>query len=136
MSKARPGSSRWRIVLGLSLIAIAAVGVGYPLWWNHQSSVGGQRLLHETLETSPAGSTSVATRDDSRTIADCKPFLPSPQSQTSHLVGVLDIAGLGVRAPVLQGLSDSVFDVAVGHDPLSPWPGTTGESVLEAHDVS
>jgi LPXTG-site transpeptidase (sortase) family protein len=124
------------MVLGLSLMAMAAVGVGYPLWWNHQSSVGGQRLLRETLETSPGGSTRVARGGDVRTIADCKPFLPSQQSETPHLVGVLDIAGLGVKAPVLQGLTDSVFNVAVGHDPLSPWPGTTGESVLEAHDVS
>jgi sortase A len=136
MSTARSGSSRWRMVLGLSLLAMAAVGVGYPLWWNHQSSAGGQRLLQETLETSPTGSTKVTSGGAVRTIADCKPLLPALHSQTSHLVGVLDIARLGVKAPVLQGLTDSVFDVAVGHDPLSPWPGTTGESVLEAHDVS
>jgi sortase (surface protein transpeptidase) len=48
----------------------------------------------------------------------------------------LEIPSLGVRAPVLQGLSDSVLNVAAGHDPASPWPGDVGESIIEAHDVS
>src|SRR5260370_1127388 len=34
-----------------------------------------------------------------------------------------------------QGLSDWVLNVGAGHDPLSPWRGAVGESVIEAHDV-
>jgi LPXTG-site transpeptidase (sortase) family protein len=37
---------------------------------------------------------------------------------------------------VLEGLTDQVLSVAAGHDPTSPWPGGSGESVLESHDVS
>jgi sortase A len=39
-------------------------------------------------------------------------------------------------APVVEGLSDAVLNVAVGHDPASPMPGDAGEAILEAHDVS
>lgn len=50
--------------------------------------------------------------------------------------GVLKIPAIGMTAPVLEGLSYSVLDVAVGHDPATVWPGSRGESVLLAHDVS
>jgi hypothetical protein len=39
-------------------------------------------------------------------------------------------------APVVEGVSDAVLNVAVGHDPASPMPGAAGEAILEAHDVS
>jgi LPXTG-site transpeptidase (sortase) family protein len=51
-------------------------------------------------------------------------------------VGVLEIPELDVRAPVVQGVTDSVLNIAVGHDPVSPWPGVPGLSIVEAHDVS
>lgn len=49
---------------------------------------------------------------------------------------MLAIPAIGMTAPVLQGLSNAVLDVAVGHDPLTVWPGDRGESLLLAHDVS
>lgn len=50
--------------------------------------------------------------------------------------GVLEISAIGVVAPVLDGISDSELNVAVGHDPMTPWPGNRGEAIFEAHDVS
>lgn len=49
---------------------------------------------------------------------------------------MLAIPAIGLRAPVVQGLTNAVLSVAVGHDPLTVWPGGPGESVLLAHDVS
>jgi sortase A len=57
-------------------------------------------------------------------------------SKPSGDAGVLEIPSLGLRAPVLNGLTDAVLNVAVGHLPTAPWPGLIGESVFEAHDVS
>ena len=50
--------------------------------------------------------------------------------------GLLVIPAIGLTAPVEEGTDDAQLNVAVGHVPSSVWPGTTGNSVLEAHDVS
>jgi LPXTG-site transpeptidase (sortase) family protein len=114
------------MLTGFIVAAVAAVAVAYPLWWNHRSETTGNALLREHLLARHH-------RSDTRR---CTPSLPSRFSRSMHLDGILEIPILGVRAPVLQGLSDSVFNVAAGHDPISPWPGALGESIIEAHDVS
>jgi sortase A len=113
------------VALGLVLLVVAAVGVAYPLWWMHRSQSGGRHLLHEPLG---GGSTSVT--------GTCRPVLPRAGGSTGRLAGILSVPSLHLRAPVLQGLGDPVLNVAVGHDPGSPWPGRLGESIVEAHDVS
>lgn len=50
--------------------------------------------------------------------------------------GLLTVPSLSLSVPVLEGLGDSVLDVAAGHDPDTPWPGAPGEAVVLAHDVS
>lgn len=60
---------------------------------------------------------------------------PPPPATRNH-PGLLEIPALGVVAPVLPGLGNSVLAVAVGHDPATVWPGARGESLLLAHDVS
>ena len=52
------------------------------------------------------------------------------------LPAILAVPAIGLEAPVLQGLGDSVLNVAVGHDPASVWPGSNGISILLAHDAS
>lgn len=129
----RPARKRFATLLtiiGVLLLLAAVVGIGYPLWWQHRSNAGGHHLLNETLPTEPA-----STTPDSTT-ADCKASLPSSSSSSMHLAGILEIPTLSLKAPVVQGLSDPVLNVAVGHDPSSPWPGAPGESIVEAHDVS
>ena len=46
------------------------------------------------------------------------------------------IPAIGLTAPVEEGTDDAELNVAVGHVPSSVWPGKTGNTVLEAHDVS
>ena len=126
----RTGQGRWGpsalMLTGIILFAAGAAAIAYPLWWIHRSDAIGNGLLREHLLASPHRSGT----------AGCTPSLPSGYSRRIHLDGILEIPSLGVRAPVSQGLSDSVLNVAAGHDPLSPWPGAVGESVIEAHDVS
>jgi len=50
--------------------------------------------------------------------------------------GLLEAPAIGLVAPVEQGTTNAVLSVAVGHDPYSVWPGSAGNAVLEAHDVS
>lgn len=119
-----------RAAAGALLLSIAVVGIAYPLWWNHRSSNTGQALLQRTY---PAA-----------IMARPGKVLPTCGSQPGGSVvgaprqqpGVLKIPAIGLTAPVLQGLGHSVLDVAVGHDPVTVWPGAQGESILLAHDVS
>jgi sortase A len=126
----RTDKGRWGpralMLTGLIISAAAAGAVAYPLWWNQRSETIGNDLIHEHL----------LVRQHPSDIGGCAASVPSRSSRSMHLAGILEIPSLGVRAPVLQGLSDSVLNVAVGHDSSSPWPGGTGESIIEAHDVS
>jgi sortase A len=125
MGKGRRGP-RALMLMGFIIFAAAAVAIVYPLWWNHRSETVGHDLLREHL----------LMRHQTSDASRCSPSLPPRYSRSVHLDGILEIPWLGVRAPVLQGLSGSVLNVAAGHDPTSPWPGGPGESIIEAHDVS
>ncbi len=114
------------MVMGLIVFAAATAAAAYPLWWIHRSDTTGNGLLREHL----------LVRHHTSGTPRCMPYLPTGYSRSMHLAGILEIPSLGVRAPVLQGLSDSVLNVAAGHDSISPWPGSLGESIIEAHDVS
>ncbi|MHB8318859.1 MAG: class D sortase [Acidimicrobiales bacterium] len=62
-----------------------------------------------------------------------------PAGGTSGLApaGILEIPSIALKAPIIQGESNAQLAVAVGHDPLSTWPNTTGGTVvLAAHDVT
>lgn len=113
------------------LLGIALTGVAYPLWWDHRSNSAGHALLQRALHPAAlrAGRVNAATSCplSSRTRA----FPATPRRP-----GVLEIPAIGLRAPVLGGVTNAVLDVAVGHDPATVWPGGKGESVLLAHDVS
>ncbi len=126
----RTGKGRWGpralMLMGFIIFAAAAAAIAYPLWWNHRSETTGNSLLREHL----------LMRHQTSDASRCTPSLPSRYSRSMHLDGILEIPSLGVRAPVLQGLSGSVLNVAAGHDSNSPWPGGPGESIIEAHDVS
>jgi LPXTG-site transpeptidase (sortase) family protein len=58
------------------------------------------------------------------------------QQSKDPVKGLLEIPKLGVVAPVEEGLDNAQLDVAVGHNPASVWPGSPGNSVLAAHNVS
>jgi sortase A len=119
------------MVLGVLLLVAAGIGIAYPVWWNHRSSTEGHNLVtkfHQTVKPFyPVKPVEVQ--------ADCVPSTPQVSNNTVP-AGLITIPALHLVAPVLQGLDDSVLNVAAGHDPQSPWPGATGESIIESHDVS
>jgi sortase A len=133
----RPRSRAVRFaLLGLGLVLLGAViaAAAFPAWWGHRSQVSSQALLRQAGVVTPHGSS--GTKSSTATpIAGCLTATPTAPGDPSPS-GVMVIPSLGLTAPVVEGLGDAVLDVAVGHDPASPWPGATGESVLEAHDVS
>jgi LPXTG-site transpeptidase (sortase) family protein len=114
------------MLTGLIVVGVAVAAMAYPLWWNHRSETTANRLLREHL----------VARHHPADTPRCTPAPPSSYSRSMHLAGILEIPSLGMKAPVLQGLSDSVLNVAVGHDSVTPWPGAPGESIIEGHDVS
>ena len=109
-----------QLVVGVILLLVAAIGIGYPLYWNHRSSIGSQTILKKQIQNikrvlnSPSGSTCAAK--------------PGP--------GILDIPKLGLFASVVQGIDPVTLETSIGHDPSTPWPSKTGTGLLAAHDVS
>jgi sortase A len=106
--------------------------VNATIWTTH-SERAGKALVHRFLQNRALNSpvSSAGTAPGSATLAAC-----SAAQASDPVQGLLEIPKLGVVAPVEQGTGDAQLDVAVGHDPYSVWPGTAGNSVLEAHDVS
>jgi sortase A len=105
-----------------TLLVAAAVAWSINVWaFDVNSARGGHALLRQAA----------ARRSQAeKTPATCS------APATSGATGVLEAPSIGLVAPVEQGLSDGVLAVAVGHDPSSVWPGSTGTAVLAAHDVS
>ena len=113
--------TRARISLGLVLLIVAGIGIGYPLWWNHRSQSGAATLIAKYRAQSNGGGAGPG-----RSLA-CTPH-GGP--------GVLSIPTIGLVAPVQQGVDDSVLNVSVGHNPNTAWPGPNNGALLAAHDVS
>lgn len=109
-------------VLGAALLAGAGLGIAYPLWWSHRSATVGAAL--------------VAQADAVRAATTHCPASAAAAAAPASGPGVLQVPSIGLVAPVLDGLTDQVLNVAVGHPVGTPWPGAPGEALLEAHDVS
>lgn len=123
-------------------------GIAYPMWWGHRSATVGHELLRRALQRSTGRA---ASRSTAASCSGTRGYGAGPATAsrggtsagslsagtaTTRHPAVLEIPAIGLEAPVLQGVTDAVFAVAVGHDPASSWPGTHGESLLLAHDVS
>lgn len=111
------------MLLGALLLLVAGLALAYPVWWNHRLKTEGSKLVH-IYKTTPV-------QPGKKCVTP-----PPPTSKSTVPAGLVTIPSLDMTAPVLQGLTDSVLNVAAGHDVGSPWPGGTGESILESHDVS
>lgn len=122
--------ARLLAVLGGLLLAVMAVGVGYPVWWTHRAATVGHQLLGQTQVTAPAAAYA------HHTLTYCAGAASSSSLAARRHPTVLEIPAIGLVAPVLQGIGETVLAVAVGHDPSTSWPNAKGESLLLAHDVS
>jgi LPXTG-site transpeptidase (sortase) family protein len=120
----------WSAIAGVLII----VGVGTLAWigwfyWHYHTS--GASLVHNY--------TTAMKRTHAKSTTTTSVACANPTSDPVNIdgvEGVLSIPELGVKAPVQNGSSTSVLSDAVGHDPASSWPNTTGTSVLFAHDVT
>ncbi|MHB8437689.1 MAG: class D sortase [Acidimicrobiales bacterium] len=129
--------SRYRLLLlgGAILVTLVAAAQIYVDVWNSNSARTGQALVHQFLKNrslaSPVDSGAASGSPPTASLATC-----GSSMDTTGVQGVINIPKLNVVAPVLQGTDGAELNVAVGHDPYSVWPGSKGNSVLEAHDVS
>jgi sortase A len=130
-STTAPRRRRWgyRALIGTGLILVAAAvtwQVRATLWTTHSNRVG--EALVKKLEK--------ARHKAAETTKGTTPGVCTTTTSTGGPQGLLVIPAIGLTAPVEEGTDDAQLSVAVGHVPTSVWPGTTGNTVLEAHDVS
>lgn len=126
------------ILLGIAVALVVHV-VGF---YAHSNAVGGALLTKEkaavaeertaTTEHATARTTSGAGRSHPVVTVSC----PAPHPASGEPAALLEIPAIGLDAPVLQGDSDGVLAVAVGHNPASSWQAGPGTVVLDAHDVT
>ncbi len=114
---------RVRIVVGILLVWGALGVLGYRLGWTSHAHKGQSTLVNSAQSSLNKG-------------ASCKSGAARVPTTDGQLAGVLDMPKLGVTAPIEQGTTDTVLNVAVGHADSTPLPGAAGTSVLLAHDVS
>ena len=120
-----------RIAIGIVLVTAAAVGIAYPIWWNNRSATGAANLLRKDLtklQQTSKGAASTRTVGSTQSASQTCKADPGP--------GILSIPKLSLTAPVEQGLTDGVLNIAIGHDPSTSWPGPNSASLFAAHDVS
>jgi LPXTG-site transpeptidase (sortase) family protein len=100
----------------------------------HRSDSGGAALLNKAKARE--GLTPTSTTPDVRTVSTCVQKFSSPGQPAVELPAILDVPSIGLQAPVMNGVSDSVLNDSVGHYPSTVWPGQPGISILLAHDAS
>lgn len=125
--------SRGRLLLVAASITCITVALGLAAqigWFFRTSSVHGAALIDR--ERQVIGAARLNARACQGSVGNAGRVLAS--GSTSE--GLLEIPALGLVAPVLQGTGEEVLNDAVGHVPASAWPGTSGTSVLAAHDVT
>lgn len=126
----------WPVVtvvpLGLAVAILAHIFVFY-----HHSDTVGNRLRAGALARAANNEKSEAVRPSSPGSARAQAARGcSNRVRKGEANGVIQAPSIGLDAPVLQGTSDRVLSVAVGHDPASAWPGPSDTTVFNAHDVS
>jgi len=102
----------------------------------HRSEVGGQALLAQARHHDGLPDRSRSGPVGRSVKAPCNATPTRGNDPVPKLPAILAVPAIGLEAPVLQGLGDSVLNEAVGHDPASVWPGSKGISILLAHDAS
>lgn len=147
---------RWprRLVATVALACIVAgVGIGVQIYRYHLHSdrVGGALVRREQQALSSAGRTRSCTPPGGGTagpagaaggtvsvpgdgLAATPTGVPSAGEPTVY--ALLRAPTIGLVAPVVDGTGEAELSVAVGHVAASSWPGPSGTSVLEAHDVT
>ena len=123
-TRTRGGRIRSRLLIGTGavlVLATAAWQLNATLWMNHSKHVGSSLISKE--------------RRIQRQAVVAKGVC-HPATQSNSVAGLLEIPSISLVAPVEQGTTDPVLNVAVGHDAHSVWPGTNGTAVFNAHDVS
>ncbi len=113
------------VAAGVVIVGAAFLGMTYPWWWSQREQSASRSLVASAPDSVERPDLSSSPR------TGCSQVLES-----ARVSGVLVIPAIGLVAPVIDGLSDQVLSVAVGHDPATPAPGRFGEAILEAHDVS
>ncbi|HVC71242.1 MAG TPA: class D sortase [Acidimicrobiales bacterium] len=129
-----PRRRRWgyRALIGVGVLLVASAvtwQVQATLWTTHSNRVGDS--LVKKLENAQRQAARDATQSAKGTSAPCV-----ATTAAGGPTGLLVIPAIGLTAPVEDGTDDAQLSVAVGHVPTSVWPGTNGNAVLEAHDVS
>jgi sortase A len=119
-------------VAGLVLVGVAATLVIHVSGFYARSrTVGGALIARER-----AAIADTIARASWPGPAATDTLCPAPQRSLQRPEALLKIPAIHLTAPVLQGDSDSVLAVAVGHDPASSWQAGAGTVVLDAHDVT
>jgi sortase A len=127
----RPRRWGYRALMAVGVLLVAAAvtwQVRATLWTTHSDRVG--RSLVTKLENARRQAAAAPKKKGTGT-APC-----AATTSAGGPAGLLVIPAIGLTAPVEEGTDDAQLNVAVGHVPASVWPGTTGNAVLEAHDVS
>lgn len=105
-------------ISGVILLVACAITLGYPLVWQQAQKVTGHSIV-TTLQSSPRTS----------------PPSKSMDCASQSVPGILSVPSIGLIAPVEQGISSSVLNSAVGHDPSTNDPGPGVGALLLSHDV-
>ncbi|HEY4928595.1 MAG TPA: class D sortase [Acidimicrobiales bacterium] len=133
-------------IIGVASIVVGAViGVQIYRYHVHTDRVGTELIRREQRALAAAGESKACT--DPVTAAGAGNLnvptdglaatsAPVATGSQPNVDALLQVPAVGLVAPVVDGTGEAELSVAVGHVKASSWPGPTGTTVLEAHDVT
>jgi sortase A len=144
--KVRRWPRRLVAVAGVAcILAGAAIAVSIYRYQVHSDRVGTNLIRHEQRALAAASgspsctdpvSTGATGSLDVPTDGLAATSTPAATGNQPDVDALLQVPAIGLVAPVVDGTGEAQLSVAVGHVAQSSWPGPTGTSVLEAHDVT
>jgi len=139
-------------VVGVAcLLAAAGIGIQIYRYHLHSDRVGAGLVRREQQALTAAGRSRSCTPAMAGAGESAEPAgagvpvpidglaaTPSgvPASGEPTVYALLTAPTVGLVAPVVDGTGETQLSVALGHVTASAWPGPSGTSVLEGHDVT
>jgi sortase A len=128
---------------GMGLCALGLIiGAEVPYFYWH-SRFEGEQLIKQA-EKVVSGQQNQTSAQSENQIVSSFPLLPVVNGYTQTLpsltpdsvLGLVSIAALHLTAPLLEGTTDNVLNVGVGHFERSANPGMPGTCVIAAHNAT
>lgn len=121
-----------RNIIGIICILAGLIMLSVPFFFSYYGEMKNKELLKEVEETilEVTGNEKEVQENEGEACPDEK---EKTAYQTGDAIGIIEIAALDLKYPVIEGTGSSELSAGIGHIPDTAGIGETGNCVLAGH---